>query len=80
MIGETQLSLVVDVGQFLAEKIGEDSFSGRDNVPGMALDDVPKELNDLMAPSNTAYWDKNHPIMVGQYKSLQPEMLSPPAA
>ena len=57
-----------NVGQFLAEKIGEDSFSGRDNVPGMALDDVQKELNDLMAPSNTAYWDKIILIMVGQYQ------------
>lgn len=71
-----------NVGQFLAEKIGEDSFSGRDNVPGMALDDVQKELNDLMAPSNTAYWDKNHPDhgrSVQRALQLR-EMINPPAA
>lgn len=76
------IEMLANVGQFLSEKIGEDSFSGRDNVPGMALDDVQKELNDLMAPTNTAYWDKNHPDHARSVqRALQlREMINPPAA
>ena len=54
------IEMFSNIGQFIAEKIGEDSFSGRDNVPGMAMEEVQQELNSIMAPG-TPYWDKQHP-------------------
>ena len=54
------IEMFSNIGQFIAEKIGEDSFSGRDNVPGMATEEVQQELNSIMAPG-TPYWDKQHP-------------------
>ena len=54
------IEMFSNIGQFISEKIGEDSFSGRDNVPGMATEEVQQELNSIMAPG-TPYWDKQHP-------------------
>lgn len=54
------IEMFSNIGRFIAEKIGEDSFSGRDNVPGMAMEEVQQELNSIMAPG-TPYWDKQHP-------------------
>jgi len=54
------IEMFSNIGQFIAEKIGEDSFSGRDNVPGMAMEELQAELNSIMAPG-TPYWDKQHP-------------------
>ncbi len=54
------IEMFSNIGQFIAEKIGEDSFSGRDSVPGMATEEVQQELNSIMAPG-TPYWDKQHP-------------------
>ena len=55
------IEMFANIGDFIGEKIGEDSFSGRDSVPGIALEEAERELNSIRAPGNTAYWDKNHP-------------------
>ena len=50
----------IAIADFMAEKLGEDKFTGRDNEIGMNINDIHDEISKNTAP-NSAYWVKDHP-------------------
>tara|TARA_R100000234_G_C5001895_1_gene180696 strand:+ start:936 stop:1751 length:816 start_codon:yes stop_codon:yes gene_type:complete len=57
---EQLIRLFAKIGAFMHEKMGEDSFSGRDSEPGMSNTDIQTTIARMTAPG-TAYWDKMNP-------------------
>jgi len=62
MLGDNPevIKLFHQIGGFIAERLGEDQFSGRDSQPGLSAADIGMEVTRLTAPG-TPYWDKHHP-------------------
>lgn len=52
--------MTANVAEFMSSKLGEDTFSGRDNEPGMSAADVQVEMAKL-TQQNSPYWIKDHP-------------------
>jgi len=52
--------MMINTADFLAEKLGEDKFTGRDNEIGMNIQDIHDEISKRTAPG-TPYWEKHHP-------------------
>lgn len=48
------------IAEFMASKLGEDTFSGRDNEPGMSSADIQLEMSKL-TQQGSPYWIKDHP-------------------
>ena len=48
------------IAEFMASKLGEDTFSGRDNEPGMSSADIQHEMSKL-TQQGSPYWIKDHP-------------------
>jgi hypothetical protein len=54
------IQMLANMAEFMSERMGEDSFSGRDNMPGMSSADIAQKLSQITAP-NSPYWDRQHP-------------------
>ena len=54
------IKLFHSIGGFIAEKLGEDKFSGRDSEPNMSASDISTEIARLTA-KGSPYWDAKHP-------------------
>ena len=54
------IKMMVNIGQFIDSKIGEDSLEGVKNSGAMTPSDAQEKLSELMAP-NSPYWDQRHP-------------------
>ena len=54
------IKLMVNVGEFINSKIGEDVLAGTKSSGGLAPDDARAKLQEIRAP-NSPYWDQRHP-------------------
>ena len=54
------VKLMSKVGQFIAEKTGEDSFAGSKGSGVMAPDEAHSKLREITAPESP-YWSERHP-------------------
>mgnify|MGYP004455044281 CR=1 FL=1 len=54
------IKLMVNVGEFINSKIGEDVLAGTKSSGGLAPDDARAKLEEIRAP-NSPYWDQRHP-------------------
>lgn len=54
------IQMLANMAEFMSERMGEDSFSGRESAPGMNQADVAQKLSQITAP-NSPYWDRQHP-------------------
>ena len=54
------IKMMVNVGEFINSKIGEDVLAGTKSSGGLAPDDARAKLEEIRAP-NSPYWDQRHP-------------------
>ena len=54
------IKMMVNVGEFINSKIGEDVLAGTKSSGGLAPDDARAKLQEIRAP-NSPYWDQRHP-------------------
>ena len=54
------IKMMVNVGEFINSKIGEDVLAGTKSSGGLAPDDARAKLAEIRAP-NSPYWDQRHP-------------------
>ena len=54
------IMMLTNLAGFMRERMGEDSFNGRSNEPGLSGADVAQKLSQITMP-NSPYWDRNHP-------------------
>jgi len=54
------IRMMVNIGQYINDKIGEDSLVGVKTTGGLTPDDAKAKLAEIRAP-NTPYWDQRHP-------------------
>jgi hypothetical protein len=52
--------MMVNVGEFINSKIGEDVLAGTKSSGGLTPDDAKAKLSEIRAPG-TPYWDQRHP-------------------
>jgi hypothetical protein len=54
------IKMMVNVGEFINSKIGEDVLAGTKSSGGLTPDDAKAKLSEIRAPG-TPYWDQRHP-------------------
>ena len=54
------IKMMVNIGEFINNKIGEDSLEGIKTSGAMTPGDAQEKLSELIAPSSP-YWDQRHP-------------------
>jgi hypothetical protein len=54
------IMMLTNLAGFMRERMGEDTFNGRGNEPGLSGADVAQKLSQITMP-NSPYWDRNHP-------------------
>jgi hypothetical protein len=54
------IKTMVNIGQYMKEKMGEDTLAGVKTTGALSPSDVSEKLSELTAPS-TPYWDAKHP-------------------
>ena len=54
------IKMMVNVGEFINSKIGEDVLAGTKSSGGLTPDDARAKLEEIRAP-NSPYWDQRHP-------------------
>ena len=62
LVGDSpqMVKLLANMGKYLADKTGEDSFVGEKGSGVMAPDEAQSKLRELTA-TDTPYWDERHP-------------------
>ena len=54
------IKTMVNIGQFMKEKMGEDTLAGVKTSGGLSPNEASEKLTELTAP-NSPYWDAKHP-------------------
>ena len=54
------IKTMVNIGQYMKEKMGEDTLAGVKTSGGLSPSEASEKLSELTAP-NTPYWDAKHP-------------------
>lgn len=55
------IKMMVNIGQFISERIGEDTLEGIKTSNAMTPADAQAKLEELRSP-NSPYWDQRHPM------------------